>query len=132
MAQTGTTVITLDSPEGMSPRVLKLAWTSTAGGAVVTDTDSTGYSLLHGYGMLEAAIFACEATTTAAYDVTITDGRTFDILNGAGANLTGGGTTDTKRNGVASVVLGPVAGQLTLTISAAGASKTGTIYLYIR
>lgn len=135
MAQTGTTVISLESSSipgaAPGPRIIKLVWVCSAGGVVTSGTDSSGYSNFWGQGTCVAAVFS-DTGATAAYDVTITDARGLDILNGAGANVAGGTSTTVVQNTATQVMAAPATGYFTLNVANAGNATTGTIYLYIR
>lgn len=63
---------------------------------------------------------------TDLYDVTLLDADGFDVLAGAGANLSNASASMT----VASSVRFVEGGALTLTIAAAGSGKTGTVVIW--
>lgn len=112
---------------------LTLDWTSAADGTV-TQAFPKAYS-----GYLERVVFNPGATApTAAYDVTLTDEQGIDVLSGQGANLSETATTHVKpgipfkdgtTTSVAPIVIDDT---LTLNITSAGDSKTGTVVLYLR
>lgn len=75
---------------------------------------------------------------TANYDVVLTDSEGVDVLAGQGANLSDTVSTmvcpgiPVKDGTTTSVGPRPVYGNLSLAISNAGASKAGTIVLWVR
>ena len=84
-------------------------------------------------GLLIAAEYVPGASTpTSLYDVTLTDDDSVDVLLGTGANLSNSSASLTDINitaGQHSPV--PVLGDLTLAVRNAGASKSGTIRLFL-
>lgn len=106
-----------------SVKKIAWTWTSTAGGAA--DLITVGaYN-----GKIEMLVTDPSATApTDDYDVTVTDEDGTDVLAGAGANRD---TANTEI--VIASSLGIVANdKLTLNVTAAGAAKSGTVYLYVR
>lgn len=105
------------------------AWTSDDTTGAVTGTTTYAYS-----GLIEAVEFVPNTAGTQPsdnYDVTLTDEASVDKLGGAGANRSNA-ATEILRVTLA-VGLGAVANdKLTLNVSAAGNSKTGAVYVYIR
>ena len=104
-------------------KVVKFAWTSSAGGAA----DSTTTASFCG----KVEYLATDPGATAPtddYDVAVTDADGVDVLSGAGANRD---TANTEY--VLSSSLGAVCySTLTLAVTNAGNAKEGTVYLYIR
>lgn len=114
-----------------SPRVVRLAWTSDAAGAV-------SGNLVHIEGVIERVVFVPGTggvQPSDLYDVVLNDVDGLDVLAAKGANLSnatktqvcpfiGDGTTTNKPVAVA--------GPLDLVVAAAGDSKSGTVVLYVR
>ena len=100
---------------------IKCVWVSTAGGAA-SDATANAYS-----GIIVSATTVPSVTApTDDYDIVILDEDLADVMQGALANR------DTANTEVAApTVKQSVRGKLTFTVSAAGASKGGTIYLDI-
>lgn len=108
-------------------------WESTAGGSY-TDTIT-----LQAAGELIAVSFGPGSPAPDAnYDVVITDEEGVDILAGQGANLSATVSTmvtpgiPVKDGTTTSVGCRPVMGDLSLSITNAGASKQGKIVLWVR
>jgi hypothetical protein len=83
-------------------------------------------------GELIAAVFDPDAAGTQptnAYDVTITDADSVDVLNGLGADLSNSATVTKKHTDGLGAVAGSV---LTLNITNAGDAKGGIVHLYLR
>ena len=119
-------VVTLTEKKSTSVRKISWDWLSTNLG-VVTSASVNTYD-----GVLERAVFIPDAAGTQptnAYDVTITDSDSTDVLAGLGADLSNAATvTKVHSNG-----LGAVAGSvLTLNVSNAGDAKGGQVILYLR
>lgn len=114
-----------------TPRVLRLAWTSDAAGAV-------SGTLVYVEGVIERVVFVPGtggAQPTDLYDVVLNDVDGLDVLAAKGANLSnvnktqvcpfiGDGTTTDKPVAVA--------GALELVVAAAGNTKSGQVVLYAR
>ena len=103
---------------------IKMAWTSTAGGAAADTT--TGYYdgkcrwmvTVPGGGGVQP---------DADWDVVVTDSDSVDVLAAAGVDCSNAATEYH-----ADANLGCVSGsKLTFTISGGGNAKSGTVYLYI-
>lgn len=110
------------------PTVKKITWDwlSTDLG-VVTSTTTARFD-----GELIAAVFDPDAAATQptnAYDVTILDEDSTDVLNALGADLSNAATVVKKHTDGLGAVSDSV---LTLTIANAGDAKGGIVYLYIR
>lgn len=128
--------VTVDLGRGYSGgkpiRKVRLDWTS----------DSSG-NASQTFGSIEGTIVRVvtnpgSTAPTDNYDMTITDEDGYDILAGQGSNRDTSTTesfvpgipfTDGTTTSVAPVV---VDGNLTLTISNAGATKDGSVVLYVR
>ncbi len=105
-----------------------LTWISTSSGAASYTTVTPIV------GLIQREVFVPSATAapTAAYDVTLSDVDSQDILYGKGANLSATTALD--------VILGtsgqkaPIAvdDYLALSVSAAGNGKGGKVILYVR
>lgn len=118
---TGTVVITEETFGTI--KKIKFAWTSTAGGAA-SDTTVNTYS----GKILGLATDPGSPSPSVDYDITVTDEDGMDVLMGGGADRH---TTNTEY--VLSTSLGAVANdKLTINVTAAGDSKKGIAYLYIR
>jgi len=105
---------------------ITFSWTSNASGAASGAT-TNNYS-----GVIYRIVFEPGSSATQPtdlYDVTLTDDDGIDILDGAGGDLSNA-TTDQLQGliGVSAVANS----KLTLTISNAGDSKTGTVIVYLR
>lgn len=124
------TVTTSDLGGGMTKYAI--AWLSTAGGAVSANAVAVKRGRLHRVKFVPGA---GGVQPTDAYDVTVTDADSVDVLHGLGANLSNatakivpqldgsGGTPNT---------LGFLeGGDLTPVIANAGNAKTGTIELIV-
>ena len=117
--------------EGTAIKTLTFNWISDAAGA---DSETTGRIV----GLLLGVQFVPGTTTPSdLYDVTVTDSRGLDILCGLGANLSNSASKfycPIILNGASGTLgsLVPVEGPLTLTVAAAGDSKTGTVVLFFK
>ena len=102
---------------------IKFEWTSDGSGDA-EDTTTNDYT-----GKIKHLVTVPDgvATPDDNYDIVITDSDGVDVLNGAGANRD---TANTEQ--VTETSLGIVGySKLTCTISNAGDTKQGTVYLYI-
>lgn len=107
------------------------AWTSDSSGDVVNN-DFTAY------GEIKRVVLASSdgaSSPTTAYDVVLNDALGVDVLQGGGADVVTATDSD-----IVPVIVGTdsattfpvfVAGNLTLSISNAGAAKTGTIKIIV-
>lgn len=107
-----------------SVSLIKAAWTSdsdgNASGATTNAYDGVIYRLITVPGTAGDA-------PDDNYDITATDANSVDVLEGAGANRD---TATTEY--VAADSLGAVSGsKLTVSVSGAGETNKGTIYIYI-
>jgi len=118
---------------------ITLAWISTAGGAVnQLAVDGNGNAIYVSGELLRVVFVPGTPTPTTGYGVQLTDQNGMDVLAGQGASISSGapshicpgvkvydGTTASER---------PIAidDQLTLVVSAAGASNQGSVVLYLR
>lgn len=107
-----------------------VAWTSTAGGAFTGTI--TGLQ-----GEIQAVAFKPDIGSTSPtnnYDVTIEDEDGIDLLEARGANLSD--TTATRKFvGISAsniIARAPLAGNLVIKVTNAGASNGGTIRLYFK
>lgn len=120
---TGTVVVTEDK---INPFLHKVtwAWTSTAGGAA-GDVTTNYYT-----GVLVRAVQIPGGTTpTTAYDVVVTDADGADVLHGTGADIPSSAILNkAAKDGLGAVVNS----KLTLAVTNAGASKTGSTVVYIQ
>ena len=116
------TVVTTEQTLG-SVKLVKFAWTSSAGGAA----DATTSKVFDG----DVALLATDPGATAPadnYDVVVNDANGIDVLAGGGADRD---TANTEF--VQGTSLGMVANsKLTLAVTNAGNAKEGTVYVYIR
>ena len=108
----------------------KLAWVTTSGGAFSSTFTVPG-------GVLLKVTFVPDGSTTQptdAYDVVLNDPRGIDVLGGLGANLSNATATSVVPTvGSSGLPFALESGAtMTLTITNAGNSKGGTIYLHIR
>jgi len=118
---------TVTTTEVTKPSVKKVtfAWTSSAGGAADATTTAFFDGKLIGLTTIPAA---AGSAPTDNYDIVVNDSDGHDVLLGAGQNRD---TATTEY--VAETSLGAVASsKLTLAITNAGATKAGTVILYIR
>jgi hypothetical protein len=126
MADKGTVVIS----EEMFGTVKKItfAWTTGTGGDVNLATKTTTYFFSGAIERLVTVPGTVGDAPTNLYGVAINDEDGTDVLMGAGA-----GRSNTLTQQVLASSLGFVANdKLTLSITAAGDTKKGTVYLYIR
>jgi hypothetical protein len=105
-------------------RKLVWTWTSDASG----DASEASVFKMTGKILGLATIPDGTAVPTDNYDVTILDSDGHDVLLGAGANRDIATTEYVSETSLAAVVNS----KLTLTVAAAGASKKGTVILYVR
>ena len=116
------TVVTTEQTFG-SVKLVKFAWTSSAGGAA----DATTSGVFDGEVILLATDPGATAPTTL-YDVAVNDANSIDVLAGGGADRSA-----TVNEYVQGSSLGAVAtSALTLAVTNAGNAKVGTAYVYIR
>lgn len=105
-------------------KVVKFAWTSSAGGAA--DATTTGSYC----GKLEHFVTVPDAVDapTTLYDIVVTDADSVDVLAGAGANRSATVTEQVLSASLSAVCYST----LTLAVTNAGNAKKGTVYIYIR
>jgi len=108
-----------------SVKKIKAAWTSDDTTGAVSGTTTYPYS-----GKLIGAITVPDGTAAPSdnYDIAINDDDSVDVALGA---LIDRDTADTEYVAEASMA-GVANSKLTIAITAAGNSKKGTVYLYIR
>lgn len=126
----GTIVQTHTGNRG-SLECLSIAWT--AGTDAAAGTVAATISRIE--GTIEKIVFVPGTTTTQPddnYDVTLSDQDGFDVLRGKGANLDEATNTEHDCITGTPVYHYPTMGLLTLAISGAGASNTGTIRVFFR
>lgn len=107
---------------------IKFAWTSASTGAA-DGTTAKAYS-----GTLMRVRFEPGTSTsqpTASYDVVVNDSDSIDILNGIGANLANDANADYTPVTTTKVENAVAESKLTLGVTNAGDTKTGTVYLWI-
>lgn len=121
-----TIVVTRTSPAQQIEKV-SIAWTSHTDGSVSALTFPVQASEL-----LQVRYIPGATTPSAAYDATILDANSIDVLGGTGANLSE--TASTVHVPVVSTYFRRIleAGNLTMGITNAGSGKTGTIELLLR
>lgn len=113
-------------------RRLKIAWTSTTGGAAGDTIQLDGY--------VTRVVFVPSASVapTALYDVTLLDDGGVDVLSGQGANLSATVPNDVcptmsaKDGTTTATATRSVLGDHVLAIANAGSAKQGTIYIYLK
>jgi len=108
-----------------SVKKIKAAWTSDNGTGAVSGTTTYPYN-----GRLIGAITVPDgvAAPSPNYDIAVNDDDSVDVALGALANR-----SDANTEYVAEASMAGVANsKLTIAITAAGNSKQGTVYLYIR
>ena len=116
------TEVTFGSVKG-----IKFAWStasSSSGGA--TGTTTNAYN-----GLIEQLCTVPGAgalAPSASYDVVVVDQDSVDVLMGAGANRHTANTEQVK----AASLGGVVTDTLTLTVTNAGSSNAGTVYIRLR
>jgi len=111
----------------------KIAWTSNSAGAASGTVNLSGFLLrvtfVPGSGSDQP---------TNGYDVTLTDAGGIDILSGLGANLSNTTandtvpTVDTSDGTTTATTMRALADTCTLSVTNAGDTKSGTIYLYLK
>jgi hypothetical protein len=121
----GTVTVTESRAQGV--KKIKFSWTADASG-VVSGT-STTYAYDGELVYYAAVPGTSDDQPTDNYDVTVLDSDSLDVLNALGTNMSNAATTYKDRfDG-----LGAVANsKLQLTVSTAGASNKGTVYVLIR
>lgn len=124
-AQVGTrTVAATDAGEGVT--LYTVSWTSTAGGAVSGNAFPVKSGLI-----LQVKFMPGSGGTqpTDLYDITLSDEQSVDVLNAQGSNLS-------NATGLYLQFDPPLwhdgDNDLDLVVSNAGASKTGTFYVWVR
>jgi hypothetical protein len=111
------------------------AWTSDSGGSA---TVVSGFPVS---GRIERVVFdPGSPAPTVDYDVTLVDENGVDVLAGQGTNVTLSATVSSavcpgvplKDGTTTSVAPNVVDGILTLNVTNAGASKSGSVIVYVR
>ena len=118
--------VTVSEVKHTTVKKIHWTWTSSAGGAADLAT-TNAYD-----GLIERVEFIPDGggtQPTNAYDVTVVDSASVDVLAALGADLSNAATvTKVHSNG-----LGAVAGStLTLHVTNAGNAKGGQVILYLR
>lgn len=111
-----------------SVKKIKFVWTAGTDGDAGTASGST--TTTYEGKLIQATTVPGTGGTQPDdnYDVTLTDADSVDLLAGNGANR-----DETNTEHITLTNLGAVkADALTLSVSGAGASNTGTVYVYIR
>ncbi len=118
------TVTTANKGAGITEYTLD--WLSDASG----DVSGNNFDIKRGH--IEAVRFAPDGGGTApsaAYDVTLTDSNSFDLLTGLGANLSATATTRSKPLVNTSGTLFFDGGSVDLVVANAGNAKGGIVYV---
>lgn len=121
----GTATLTTEDVGGGVTRY-KVAWTSTAGGAVSGNAFDVKQGSLLGVKFVPAS---GGTQPSDLYDVTLIDEDSVDLLDGNGSNLSNSAGAYFQWN---PPLWHDAEQQLDLVIANAGASKTGTFYLWVR
>lgn len=124
-----------DLPHGH--KKLQITWVSAAGGTVsqaISAHDYTYVQKLRGMYLVGLVTNPGAAAPTADYDITLLDKDGADLLGGAGVDRH---TSASERavpspDGTYPWPAGPIDGDLTFTIAAAGDTKGGVATLYFR
>lgn len=123
---------TVTVSENLTGSVKKItwAWTSDASGNADKITDS----VLDGEVLqLETVPSGGGTQPTDLYDITITDENSVDVLSGAGANRSNASNQSVwPVTAVGAYAPSGVRGKLTLNVSNAGNTKSGTAILFVR
>lgn len=110
-----------------------IAWTSAADGSATVATEPVR-------GHIRRVTFVpgtAGSQPTNAYDLTLTDEHSVDVLGGQGANLSNAANSHVApgvplKDGTTTHVAAPfVEGVLTLNVTNGGNAKTGTVILYL-
>ena len=120
--------IVIERIKRIGRRIISLAWTCTAGGAVTANITALS-------GTLMRVVTNPGATApTDDYDITLKDQDGLDILAGGGANRDTANTEEFTPFGTDATFGTPMVfdGDLALAITTAGASKEGVLRLYIK
>ena len=108
-----------------SVKSLVFQWTANSTGTVTSE--STAAHLSGECLMLATVPGTATLQPSDQYDVAVLDSNSLDILTGSGANRSNVNTEYVRKAN-----LGAVNDSLTLSITNAGDSKTGAVYLFIR
>lgn len=115
-----------------SVRRIICSWTSTSGGAADATTKKINGFLLKG-------VTNPTDSPTDDYDITLADDDGADLLSGSADNLTDRDTTNTETvhfnltDGTVPIAAYPaVCSPITVTVAAAGSTKSGVLTLYYR
>jgi hypothetical protein len=123
----GAGTLTQDYATHGAMKVATLTWTTSAGGVFTSTATSKS---INGFVVSVETDPDGTAVPTAAYDITLLDSGSADIMGGALANRSATATEITMPllNGNYTGIA--VQGALTLTVSAAGNSKTGVVKIF--
>ena len=115
-------------------RKITWAWTSASDGSCTGPTiEAVGGEIVR-----IVTIPSASAAPTTLYDITITDGNSIDVMAGQGANLSATVTAhvmpgvplkDGTTTSVAPIIVDDI---LTLNVTNAGDTKSGTVIMYLR
>ena len=142
MANTGSIVETWQDTVNRVARPIRtvsIAWTSDASGAV-TQPLAGGKQSGYVSGLIQRVVFIPSGTAQPSlnYSVTLKDSSGIDVLAGQGASLSNVNTTHVKpgvpikdgtTTSTAEIAVDDI---LTLGVTAAGATKQGTVLLYLK
>lgn len=126
-----------DRELGGNVRMISVEWTSAPGGTVSQPIKALLPNKKPIVGILNRLVTNPDGTDapTDDYDLTLLDGDSVDVLNGGGANRDTANTEEiypsTVGVGTNSDFQPAIAGDLTVTIAAAGNTKKGRVILYL-
>jgi hypothetical protein len=127
MAVAGSIVVTT-ADRGDNVTEYSIAWTSDAAGAVTENPVAVKSGKIIGVKFIPSAVTA----PSAAYDVTVIDGESVDMVTGLGANLSATASTRSVPLVNSTEKLFFEGGNLTPTVANAGNAKLGTIILWVQ
>ena len=127
MAVAGSIVVTT-ADRGDNVTEYLIAWTSDAAGAVTENPVAVKSGKIIGVKFIPSAVTA----PSAAYDVTVIDGESVDMVTGLGANLSATASTRSVPLVNSTEKLFFEGGNLTPTVANAGNAKLGTIILWVQ
>ena len=127
MAVAGSIVVTT-ADRGDNVTEYLIAWTSDAAGAVTENPVAVKSGKIIGVKFIPSAVTA----PSAAYDVTVIDGESVDMVTGLGANLSATASTRPVPLVNSTEKLFFEGGNLTPTVANAGNAKLGTIILWVQ
>lgn len=122
----GTVTVTEETHGSL--KKITFAWVSGTGAEAGTASGATTGAYTGALERLVTVPGTAGDQPTNAYDLTLLDEDSTDVLMGAGADRSNAATEQ-----VLGSLLGVVANDtLTLNVAAAGDAKTGTVYVYLR